>query len=282
MNDLFSNLSLFFPQILLGSLLGVFLSTLGIILVLRKMAFFGITLSQVSTFSFALTLFFGLKGEILPLLFSVFILVPIFYFTRSTKSKSDTILAILFVSFGSLSQILLSFGGNVQNHILAAYFGDILTSEIKLQSFMVLVLIINIIVFIFLYHKIIFFSFDQDEYIVRKYPRYIEVFFLGIVTSVLSISVNLLGSFYSGAQLIIPGFAALYLFRSLRWAIFFAAFLSSFSTFIGFFVSFQGIQWQGEYIYFPTSSSIVVCLAILSLFLISVKKWFGKTEALKK
>jgi ABC-type Mn2+/Zn2+ transport system permease subunit len=274
MKEFFSNLSLFLPQFFLGSILGMFLSVLGIILILRKMAFFGVTLSQVANFSFALSLFLGFREESFPLIFSVLILVPVFYFTRTTKSKSDTVLGIIFVSFGSLAQVLLSFGGNVQNHLLSAYFGDILTSEIKIKSFMLLVLGVNIILFIFLYQKIIFFSFDPDEYKVRNYPKYVEILFLAIVTSMLSISVNLLGSFYSAAQLIIPGFTALYLFRKLFLVILFSILLSFFATLIGFYISFQEIHYKNETIFLPTSSSIVVCLATLCLIFVSFRKWY--------
>jgi ABC-type Mn2+/Zn2+ transport system permease subunit len=269
---LISNFHLFLPQIILGTLLGVLLSNLGILLVLRKMSFFGVTLSQVSTFSFALVLFLGYKGEFLPILFSIFFLVPVFYLTQSSKSKSDTILAILFVGFGSLSQILLSFGGNVQNHLLTAYFGDILTSEIKLQSFMILLIAINIILFIVFFHKILFLSFDPDEYKVRGNPKLIELLFFAIITSILSVSVNLLGSFYSAAQLIIPAFTALYLTRSLGLALSVAGILSFLSTLLGFSFSLLGWDWKGELIYFPTSSTIVVILIFMSLSLITFKK----------
>lgn len=272
MNSIFSNLELFYPQLILGILLGAFLSVLGIILVLRKMAFLSVTLSQVATFAFALSLFLGFKGEVLPILISVLILAPIFFLTQTSKSKSDTILGVLFVSFGSASQILLSFGGNVQNHILAAYFGDILTSEVKLQSFMFPLLLGNFLLFLIFFRKIVFYSFDSEEYKVQKLNPYVDLIFFLIVNFVLSIAVNLLGSFYSASQLLIPAFVSLYLFKDLKRCIIFSGFFSAFVTVFGFIISLVEIPYQKEIIYLPTSSSIVVTSFFIAMSLIILKK----------
>ena len=272
MNSVVSNLQLFYPQLILGILLGAFLSVLGIILVLRRMAFLGVTLSQVATFAFAFSLFFGFKGEVLPIFISVFILTFIFLFVKTWKSKFDTILGVLFVSFGSASQILLSFGGNVQNHILAAYFGDILTSEVKFQSFMFPLLLITLFLFILYFRKIIFYSFDSDEYKVQKLNSYIDLIFFFIVNFVLSVSVNLLGSFYSASQLLIPAFVGLYLFKDLKNCIIFVGFFSTFMTLVGFVVSLIEISYRTEIIYLPTSSSIVVLSFLMGITLIGLKK----------
>lgn len=272
MNSLVSNFQLFYPQIILGVLLGVFLSVLGIILVLRRMAFLGVTLSQVSTFAFAVSLFLGFKGEALPIFLSVLILTPIFFLTQTWKSKSDTILGVIFVSFGSAAQVLLAFGGNVQNHIVAAYFGDILTSEIKLQSFMFPLLLGNAFLFFLFFRKIVFYSFDPDEYKVQRFNPYIDLIFFLIVNFVLSISVNLLGSFYSAAQLLIPAFVSLYLFKDLKFCLFFAGIFSGVTTILGFIFSLVQIPYRGEIVYLPTSSSIVLTLFFIAITLILVKK----------
>lgn len=272
MKTIFSNFELFYPQIILGSLLGMFLSLLGIILVLRRMAFLGITLSQVATFGFALSLFLGFKGETFPIFISAIILTSVFFLTQSWKSKSDTLLGVLFVSFGSASQILLSFGGNVQNHILAAYFGDILTSEVKLQSFMFPILFVNFLLFVFFFRKIVFYSFDPEEYKVEKLNPYIDLIFFLIVNFVLSISVNLLGSFYTASQLLIPAFVGLYLFKDLKICMLFAVLFSALVTILGFAISLVEIPYKKEFIYLPTSSSIVAISFFIGMILIGFKK----------
>lgn len=247
------------------------MSSLGVILVLRNMAFFCITLSQIATTSYAFILFFGIHGEYSVLLLSLVTMTPLLYLS-SKSQKTETLLGVLFVIFGATSQLVLSLGGSVKNHLLNAYFGDILTSEIEVMSLSFLLCIFSFIVFIYFYKKILFFSFDRDEYLVRNNSSKIDILFLIIVIVSLSVSVHLLGSIYSSAQILIPGFTALYLFRSMRGIFLFSIILSLFSSFLGFFISLLGFEYNGEIIYFPTSSLIVVILGLLSFFIILLKK----------
>jgi len=271
LENLFNSLDIFLPKIFLGSILGVILSCLGVILVLRNMAFFCITLSQIATTSYAFILFFGIHGEYSVLLLSLITMTPLLYLS-SKSQKTDTLLGVLFVLFGATSQLILSLGGSVKNHLLNAYFGDILTSEIEVFSVSFLLCVFSFLVFIYYYKKILFFSFDEDEYLVRNHTSKIDLIFLIIVIISLSVSVHLLGSFYSSAQILIPGFTGLFLFRSMKSIFIFSIFLSLFSSFLGFFISLLGFEFRGELIYFPTSSLIVCILGGISFFLILIKK----------
>jgi ABC-type Mn2+/Zn2+ transport system permease subunit len=275
MESVLNTIQLFWAQLIVGSLIGVFLSLLGVILILRNMTFFGITLSQVATAGVAISLFLGIKGELPSLLFSVLIFIPFFFLSRNGMQRSDTVLGILFVSFGALSQILISFGGNVQNHLLSAYFGDILTSEVKFRSYSFVLLLICFCTFILFYKRILFLSFDKDEYRVRRLGDWIELVLLLIMTITVSISVNLLGSFYSAALLIVPAFTGLYIFRSMLGCFAFVTIFSFLGTVGGFFLSLVEIQLEKELVYLPTSSTIVCLLTVSSIFLWLGKKFFS-------
>ncbi|MCB1141827.1 MAG: metal ABC transporter permease [Leptospiraceae bacterium] len=269
MQNLITSIDLFLPQILLGSLLGLVLTSLGVIMVLRNMSFFGITLSQVASTSLAFTLFLGIENEFAIIALSSAIIIPIGYLS-GFKDKTDILLGIIFVSFGALSQLLVTLGGNVQNHLLQSYFGDILTSQVSFHSYSVYLVIFSFLMYIILYKKILFYSFDQSEYITRKNMKYIDLFFLLIITISLSVSVRLLGSFYSAAQLLIPAFTCITVFRSMRMVFIFAGLLSLLSTILGFLISLVGTNYRGEEIYFPTSSTIVVLLSLLSAFVLGM------------
>ncbi len=271
MENLFNSINLFLPKIFLGSILGAILTCLGVILVLRNMAFFCITLSQIATTSYAILLFFGLHGEFSVLFLSLCTMTPLLYIS-SKSHKTDTLLGVLFVLFGAFSQLILSMGGSVKNHLLSAYFGDILISEIEIFSFSFLICILSFLVYILNFKKILFYSFDQDEYIARGHSPKIDLVFLILVIICLSVSVHLLGSFYSTAMILIPGFTGLFLFRSLKGIFIFSVTLSLCSSFLGFFLSLIGFKYQMETIYFPTSSLIVSILGIFSFGIILFKK----------
>ena len=215
----------FLPQILLGTVLGGLISILGVVLVLKKKAFFGITVSQVISSSVALGLFFGLSNEILTLGITILILIPLIYFLKLNDSD-DTILGIVFVGFTAFTQLLLNMGGNVKNHIMAAYFGDILTSSVKFKIEIIGILIIAVLIYILIYKKILFLSFDRDEYITRYgSPIRLEILYYLTIITVISITVNLLGSFYSIAHLLIPCFAGLQFARSMKFLLIFSFYL---------------------------------------------------------
>ncbi|HMV78735.1 MAG TPA: metal ABC transporter permease [Leptospiraceae bacterium] len=276
MENLTGSLALFWPQLILGAVLGALLSSFGIILLLRNMSFYSITLAQITTFGFAAALFFRLPAEIFTPVFTSVIMLLSVYLTAKTSYRTESVLAILFVSFGAMSQALLAFGGNVQNHILSAYFGDILTSQVRLDSPVIFITLGCAAVFFISFRMIYFYSFDREEYILQNYSKGIYIIFLLLLSTVLSFSVNLLGSFYSAAQLLIPGFLALSLFQEIHAVILFSVLFSIFSTAAGFTLSLTGIKTGQETVFLPTSSTIIIVLSIVCGMGIILKKIIKK------
>ncbi len=262
------SLMFFLPQLALGIILGIIISFLGVIIVLRKMAFFGVTLSQIVSSCVAIALFFDLRNDLVIILLSSLFLVPLLLLSRN-QTYLDSKLGIIFVSFTALSQLLLSLGGNVKNHLMAAYFGDILTSQVKIFSLTFAIVVLCFIAFIIFYQKILFFSFDEDEFRVRKLSvNLTEISFYLILTIAISISVNLLGSFYSIAHLLIPVFTALSIAKSMRFLFIFSGIFSGVATFLGFNLSLFPFSRGGELLYFPTSSVIVSIMVATSIFFV--------------
>lgn len=268
MTNILSSWTLFLPQILVGSLVGALLSVLGILIVLRGMTFFGVTLSQAVTFSVALSLFMEWPGEIFPILFSCILVFPLLYVRKLRGMKEEVILGILFVFFSAASQFMLALGGNVQNHLMAAFFGDILTSQVRADSFGIYIAIFFFILYLSFFRRFLFISFDRDEYKIQVgNPLPFDLLFYIILAASLTVSVNLLGTFYSIAHLILPVFALLPLIRSLKLLTVVCVIFSVFATISGFLISLVGIERNGELIYFPTSSSIILVLCGLAFFL---------------
>lgn len=265
MQEILTSIEFFLPQIIIGTVLGIVLSFLGVILVLRNMAFFGVTLSQVVTSSVALSLFFGFQEDYVPILFSTIFMVSLLLIKQDESRPADTMLGIVFVTFSAFSQFLLSLGGNVKNHLMSAYFGDILTSQVKLNSPGFIMVIISLVLFFIYYKKILFLSFDRDEFSVRKLgTTQVDFIYYLITTISLSVSVNLLGSFYSIAHLLIPVYVGLIFARSMGFLFIFSGIFSILSTITGFVLSLKGVTIREETIYFPTSSTIVVFMAIIA------------------
>lgn len=271
--EVFESFSFFLPQLLLGTLLGVLLSLFGSFLVLRNMAFFGVTLSQVVTSGVAVSLFLGIEGEWFAVILSILILTPMISMNRTEQKHQDTLLGILFVFFASFSQFLLSLGGNVKNQIMAAFFGDILTNPVSTFEEHFFLLLGSFFLFILFFRKFLFLAFDRDEFSVRGYSAtFYDLLFHGVAVVLLSVSVHMLGSFYATAHLLIPAFTGLVFVRSISGLLVFGAIFSAFSTILGFSLSLIGFHYGEEVVYFPTSSTIVVVLALMGLILRSFWK----------
>jgi ABC-type Mn2+/Zn2+ transport system permease subunit len=273
MQPVIDSILLFYPQLILGLLLGSVLSSIGCILVIRRMAFFGVTLSQVVTVSVAISLFFSLRNEFYIILISCLLLIPLFILQRSASQAGDTILGILFVSFTAFSQVLLSFGENIKQNILSSFFGDILTSEAAYKQSNTILLLISMVLFLLFYKKILYLSFDEDEFKVRgNSVLYVEIVFYLIITVVISISVNLLGTIYSVGQMLIPVYTALFFARSMRFLFLFSVFFGCVGTFIGFSISLLPIEYNTQSVSLPTSSTIILVLCLFSFLVLALKK----------
>ncbi len=277
MINILQNWELFLPQLIIGSIIGALLSVIGILLVLRNMTFFGVTLSQGVSFSVAFSLFMSWENEIAPILLSMLLIFPMLLLKKNSMIKEEVILGILFVFFASLSQVLLALGGNVQNHLLASYFGDILTSQVKLNSISVWLAVLSFFVYLSLFRRFLFLSFDKEEYRIQIGNSILyEIIFYSILCIAVTVAVNLLGSFYSIAHMLIPVFTLLPFVRSTKSLALFCILFSLFGSIGGFLLSLTGINYHGEDIYFPTSSLIILFMCFLSFVTLLIKSFLKR------
>lgn len=118
------------------------------------------------------------------------------------------------------------------------------------------------------FRRFLFISFDRDEYKIQVgNPLPFDLLFYIILAASLTVAVNLLGTFYSIAHLLLPVFALLPVIRSLKILTIVCVLFSIFSTCIGFMVSLVGLDRNGEMIYFPTSSSIILVLCFFAFLI---------------
>lgn len=262
----------YLPQILIGTIVGIFTAVIGIFVVLRRTIFMGITLSQSITVAIIITLLMQIHYEAIVHILGITLFLPIYILHNSLENK-DALLAGGFVFYSALGQVLTSIGANVQNHIVTAYFGNILFLSEKEWLHIVVPLIIILIFFIVFYRWILAISFDKEYANIVNLPvNLIEILYFFILTAILSISIYFMGSFYSMAHLIVPGFVALQISRNMKSVFIYAILISILSTLLGFLISLKEFTIFDEKIHLPTSSTIILVLC-LSSFLLFFKKF---------
>lgn len=261
----------YFPQISIGILVSIATAIIGFFVLLRKSVFLGITLSQSITVGVILSFLLDIHSEWLVQFLGVMFFLPVFYFYRKHPFK-EAVLATGFVFYTALGQILTALGASVQNHIVTAYFGNILLIPSGEWLHIIIPLTLFSILFILFYKRILAISLDETYTRVIRFPYYTtEIVYFFLLSGVLSLSIYFMGSFYSMAHLIIPAFLSLQLVRSLKTAFLIAIILSATSTVTGFMISLYELPLFSRTIHLPTSSMIVLVLTSFLILLIKKK-----------
>lgn len=263
-------LAFYGPQILTGSILGLLTALLGVFVILRRMIFSGVALAQAASAAVVGTLLLQLHSEPIVFLLTTILFVPFYVLQHRTDRHPDAVLAGALVFFSALSQILLALGGNAQNHLITAFFGNILTMPENEWKHLGLPAAGGTVLILFLYRPLLSVSFDRSYAKTSGLrPALIEGPFYLLLIGCLTTAIYLMGSFYTMAHLIIPGLVGLAFARSMGSAFVIAAIISLFATLAGFSLSLIPIEVAGQALNLPTSSTIILVLsAFLPLLLL--------------
>ncbi len=281
LEDLLTYLTVYKFQILAGTIMGCFCAGMGVFILLKRLTVFGVTLSQATSCAVALFLIldgaeghnslFNPKADLLILLFTFSLMLPFYFIRRSNPPNISAYLIAGLVLFAGLSEFLLAFGGGqVKNHLIHAFFGNILTTAPSDMLHAIPGAMIVLGLFIFLYRSLIAVAFDRDHAMLSGVPvAAVELAFFLMLCIVLSEAIKLMGSFYTIAQLILPALVALAFTRRVIFAVLIAISYSAVGTLTGFVFSLYRIPIGQAGISLPTSSTIilVLCLGMLPLLL---------------
>ncbi len=257
----------YLPQLLMGMAVGLATSILGVFVTLRKTIFLGITLSQAITVSVIISFLLDLHYEAFVHILSIIIFLPLYWLHTKVQFK-ESLLAGGFVFYTATGQILSSIGANIQNHIIVAYFGNILFISSDEWMHIIFPLLSVVVLLLVFYKKIIAVSYDKDYAKIIKLPVFLtEIIYFIILSAVLTISIYFMGSFYTIAHMVIPALVGLQFARSMYSCFILSGIISILSTFSGFIISLIKIEIQGVSLQLPTSSTIVLVMAFFMILL---------------
>lgn len=273
--------SLFFYrwQILHANVLGCILATIGVLIILRSQASYGLLAAQVSVSAGILNIWlWGVGGlTILALPYSLILAWP-FYIYSIRNPDSETVLLggmLFFVGFG---EILASIG-HFRMNLMQSYFGDVLTTGEDDFYISLILAVILILSFYYRFDQLILFSIDPHYALVSGLPikRLNSVLFF-VLTLPLAWAIQKIGMIVGMGHMILPGLAVLRISNSPWRAILYSCLISIMANLGAFIISF--IEWEtvNEKHLLPTSSLILVflgafCFLILTFqFIVKRKK----------
>ena len=229
---------------IVGVLIALCSSLLGVTLVLKRFSFIGDGLSHVAFGAMAVAAAANLTDNsylVLPI--TVVSAILLLRTGQNTKIKGDA--AIAMISVGSLAVGYLimnrfSKSSNLSGDVCATLFGStsILTltsSEVKLS---VILSILVIAVFLLFYHKIFAVTFDEDFSMatgvnVKAYNLILAV----VIAVVVVLAMNLVGALLISALVIFPALSAMRVFKSFKAVSICSVIVSVACSIIGILVS---------------------------------------------
>ena len=255
--------------LIVGVLIALCSSLLGVTLVLKRFSFIGDGLSHVAFGAMSIAAVLKLTDD-MPLTLGVTVVCAVLLLRtgQNTKIKGDATIAMISVgalAIGYLLMNLFSTSSNLSGDVCSTLFGStsILTlskSEVWLCAGLSMVVVA---VFLLYYNKIFAVTFDEDfaKAVGTKADLY-NLLIAVIVAVVIVLAMNLVGSLLISALVIFPALSAMRLFQNFRSVTVCSAVLSVSCTALGILVSILAGTPVGSTIVAVDILAFLVCSAL--------------------
>ncbi len=255
--------------IIVGVLVALCSSLLGVTLVLKRFSFIGDGLSHVAFGGMAIASVLKMSNEmILVLPFTIVSAILLLKTGKNTKIKGDAAIAMISVgalAFGYLVMNLNPNSSNISGDVCTTLFGStsILTLN-KTEVWLSIILsLIVVVLFIIFYNKIFAITFDEDfskttGINVDRYNLLIAV----VVAIIIVLAMNLVGSLLISALVIFPALSAMCVFKNFKMVTIASAVISVIAALVGMSVSIISSSPVGSTIVAINVIVFVVCYII--------------------
>ncbi len=253
--------------LVVGVLIALCSSLLGVTLVLKRFSFIGDGLSHVAFGAMAIAGVLGLTND-MPLVMAITIVSAVLLLKtgQNTKIQGDAAVAMISVGALALGYLLMnifSTSSNLSGDVCSTLFGStsILTLSPGEVWLSVGISALVVLIFVLFYNKIFAVTFDESfaKAVGTAADRY-NLLIAVIVAVVIVLAMNLVGSLLISALVIFPALSAMRVFKSFRSVTVCAAVLSTVCAALGILIAILAGTPVG---------STIVAVDILAFFLFS-------------
>lgn len=257
--------------LVVGVLVALCASLLGVTLVLKRFSFIGDGLSHVAFGAMAIASVLNLSND-MPLVLGITVLCAILLLCagQNAKIKGDAAIAMLSVgalAIGYLLMNVFSTSSNLSGDVCSTLFGSTSILTLTKTEVWLCVVLSAVVVFLyfFFYHKIFSVTFDESFAAATGIRAKGYNLLLAVVTAVVIVmAMNLVGSLLISALVTFPAMSAMRLFRSFRSVTLCAALLAVFCAAAGILIAILAGTPVG---------STIVAVEILLFGLCSLLGW---------
>ena len=253
--------------IIVGVLIAVCSSLLGVTLVLKRFSYIGDGLSHVAFGAMAIATVVGLSDEMLLILPVTIISAILLLRTgQNTKIKGESVGAL---AFGYLLMNLFPTSSNVTGDVCSTLFGStaILTLTTVEVWVCVILSLIVLILFVLFYNKIFAVTFDENfgKAVGTRTGTY-NLLIAVIIAVIIVLAMKLVGSLLISALVIFPALSAMRLFKTFKSVTVFSAAFSVICTLVGILTSILITTPVGATIVAVDAIGFLVCWLISLAF----------------
>ena len=230
--------------LIVGVLIALCSSLLGVTLVLKRFSFIGDGLSHVAFGAMAIAAVLRITNEMpLVMVITVISAVLLLRTGQNTKIKGDAAIAMISVgalAIGYLLMNIFSTSSNLSGDVCSTLFGS--TSILTLSPVEVWLCVgmsvLVVAVFLLFYNKIFAVTFDENfARATGTKAGFYNLLIAIVVAVIIVLAMNLVGSLLISALVIFPALSAMRMFKSFRSVTICAAVISVFCALIGILVS---------------------------------------------
>ena len=263
MSEMFEKLALYLEfsftryALIVGVLIALCSSLLGVTLVLKRFSFIGDGLSHVAFGAMTVATVIGLTNN-MPFILIATTIAAILILRKGQNAKIKGDAAIAMVSVGALAigyllMNVFSKSSNVSGDVCSSLFGSvkILTLTISEVWLSIGLSALVLIVFILFYNKIFSVTFDENFSTATGMKTELYNLLIAVIIAVIIVlAMNLVGSLLISALVVFPALSAMRVFKSFRSVTICSAIFSVTCAFLGILISIM----MGT----PVGSTIVV------------------------
>ena len=250
MMDAVNKLTLYFQYpfvrnaMIVGVLIALCSSLLGVTLVLRRFSFIGDGLSHVAFGAMAIAAAMNLTNNfVLVLPITILCAILLLRTGQNTRIKGDAAIAMISVgtlAIGYLIMNLFSKSSNLSGDVCATLFGStsILTLTYMEVWLCAVLSVLVIALFLLFYHKIFAVTFDEDfASATGNNAQAYNLLLAVIIAVVIVLAMNLVGALLISALVIFPALSAMRVFKSFRSVTLCSVILSEACAILGILIS---------------------------------------------
>lgn len=252
--------------LVVGVLIALCSSLLGVTLVLKRFSFIGDGLSHVAFGAMAIAAILSVTNDMLIVMPVTILCAVILLRTgQNTRIKGDAAVAMISVgslAIGYLLMNVFSTSSNLSGDVCSTLFGStsILTLTPSEVWLCIILSAVVIILFILLYNKIFAVTFDENFSKATGIRAGLYNLLIAVIIAVIIVlAMNLVGSLLISALIIFPALSAMRIFKSFRAVIICSAFLSVFCALSGILISILAGTPVGSTIVAVDIAAFAVC-----------------------